>query len=44
MSEEDIEEFDKFLSRNWWIKPQKFDYEEKEEKKRRGRKPKTITE
>ena len=45
MSEEDLAEFDEFLNKHWGIKPQSFDYEEKtEEKPRRGRKPKTITE
>ena len=45
MSEEDLDEFDKFLNEHWGIKPQSFDYEEKtEEKQRKGRKPKTITE
>ena len=45
MSEDDLEEFDEFLKKHWGIKPQSFDYEEKtEEKPRRGRKPKTITE
>ena len=45
MSDDDLAEFDEFLNNHWGIKPQSFDYEEKtEEKPRRGRKPKTITE
>ena len=45
MSEEDLDEFDEFLNRNWGIKPQSLEYkEETEVKPRRGRKPKTITE
>ena len=45
MSEEDLDEFDEFLNRNWGIKPQSLEYtEETEVKPRRGRRPKTITE
>ena len=45
MSEEDLDEFDKFLNEHWGIKPQSLEYAEKTETKpRRGRKPKTITE
>ena len=45
MSEEDLDEFDKFLNEHWGIKPQSLEYaEETETKPRRGRKPKTITE
>ena len=45
MSDDDLAEFDEFLNNHWGIKPQSFDYEEKtEEKPRRGRKSKTITE
>lgn len=45
MSEEDLDEFDEFLNRNWGIKPQSLEYtEETEAKPRRGRRPKTITE
>ena len=44
MSEDDLDEFDKFLNEHWGIKPQSLDYTETETKPRRGRKPKTITE
>ena len=44
MSEDDLDEFDKFLNEHWGIKPQSLDYKETETKPRRGRKPKTITE
>ena len=45
MSEEDLDEFNKFLNEHWGIKPQSLEYaEETETKPRRGRKPKTITE
>ena len=49
MSEEDIEEFDEFLQKNWGIKPQKLrlgeqdktnDQDQKPAPKKRGRKPK----
>ena len=45
MSEDDLDEFDKFLNEHWGIKPQSLEYtEETEAIPLRGRKPKTITE
>ncbi len=42
MSDEDLEEFDKFLNKNWGIKPKKSEYNEEQIESKRGRRKPTT--